>query len=180
MSITTILRRHTKQYQCDKTRAGRCSVLTLAILKVLHQCAEFLWVQVQTFGQEKEQVARGRGNSMALQLGTLQVVLRQLSRPCRLLRGVRLPPRIACAPKLRHHKLHGLFFGHVSMYCREAAEGSARGLGGGVAYGAQCEPLQSKQCAQEFYLISTTLQSVNHCLTQIDQFNSECSERTYL
>lgn len=164
------------------TRPGCGSMFTLqmvlAVLKILRQCAELLWVQVQTFGQEKEQVAGGRGNSVALQLATLQVVLRQLSRPCRHLRGVQHPPRTTQAPKLHQHKLHGLFFGHVSMNCREAEEGSARG-GRGVTYGAQCEPLQSKQCAQEFYLISNTLQSGNHCLTQLPHKNAVSAQRTH-
>lgn len=89
--------------------------MVLAVLKILCQCVELLWVQVQTFGQEKEQVAGGRGNSVALQLAALQVVLRQLSRPCRSLRGVQHLPRTAQAPELYQHKLHGLFFGHISM-----------------------------------------------------------------
>ncbi len=54
------------------TRPGHESMFTLqmvlAVLKILSQCVEFLWVQMQTFGQEKEQVAGGRGNSVALQL----------------------------------------------------------------------------------------------------------------
>lgn len=162
------------------TRPGHGSMFTLqmvlAVLKILSQCAEFLWVQVQTFVQEKEQVAGGRGNSVALQLAALQVVLRQLSRPCRNLRGVQHPLRTAQAPELHQHKLHGLFFGHISMNCGEAEEGSARG-GKELTYGAQCELLQSKQCTQEFYLISNTLQSGNHCLTQLPHYNSVCTQK---
>lgn len=51
---------------------------------------------------------------------------------------------------------------------------------GGYIWNSQWESLQSKQCTQEFYFISTTLQSVNHCLTQLGHSNSECSERTHL
>lgn len=90
--------------------------MVLAVAKILRDGAQLLGVQVNSLGQEEEQLAGVRGHSMPLHFLSLQVVIHQLGRPrpccCRVLLLRPLPKPTAI---FRHHKVHGMVLGHVAV-----------------------------------------------------------------
>lgn len=92
-----------------------CLQMVLAVVYIRSDGFQLLWVQVKALGHEEEQVARGGGHSVALQLGPLLVVIGELRSPGCCLRRVTLSPGTTRTPVLHHHQVQSLLSGHVAV-----------------------------------------------------------------